>query len=129
MWIRKSDSEIQDFLDQKEQQKKSLKRPLIFGSVFGLLFLIGSTWGIRGRGFYITLQPVALRQETLTAVFFVFILIFGVSYYCRKNGVSFFAGEIFLRCDACRELSPPIDTYVCQCGGRLEPSEYYTWEE
>jgi hypothetical protein len=131
MWIRKSDSEIQVFLDQKELQKKSLKRPLIFGTVFGFLFFILTYFGFRGgtRGFYVFSQPFGLSQRTLSAGVFGFILFFGLAYYHQKKGSSFFSGEKFLRCDACHELSPTVGTNLCRCGGRLEPSEYYTWEE
>lgn len=132
MWIRKSDSEIKNLRERKERQKQSLKRPFIFGSAFGLLFMIATYFGFRGgtRGFYTFTHQTGFNSRTLYAGVFGFIIFFGLSFYHQRKGSAFLsAEEEYFRCDACKELSPVNPVNRCQCGGRLEPSEYYTWEE
>jgi hypothetical protein len=130
MWTRKSDHEIKNLLDQKEIQKKSLQRPIIFGIVCGLSFILLDYFGFRGgtRGFYLFSQQTGFSSRTLSGGTFGFMLCFGITYYYQRKGSSFLSEDKYFRCAACRELSPAADNQ-CQCGGRLEPSEYYTWEE
>ena len=69
MWVRKSDFEIKNLRDQKERQMKSLKRPLLIGSGFGLLFMIAVYFGFRGgtRGFYTFTHQTGFNSRTLYA--------------------------------------------------------------
>lgn len=132
MWIRKSDLEIKNLLDQKESQKKSLKRPIIFGVGCGLLFMIATYFGFRGRagGVYIFGAQNGFNSRTLSAGVFGFVLCFGLTFYNQRKGTTFLAAsDEYFRCDACKELSPVNPANTCRCGGRLEPADYYTWEE
>jgi hypothetical protein len=131
MWTRKSDIEIKNILAQKELQNKSLTRPVVIGSVCGLLFMTAVYFGLRGgtRGFYVFTHQNGFNLRTLLAGGFGFILFFGLSFYHQRKGSSLLSENKCLRCEACKELSPVEIKDVCQCGGKLEPSEYYTWEE
>ena len=132
MWIRKSDLEISNLRSQKELQKKSLKRPVIFGGVCGLLFMIATYFGFRGRagGVYIFGAQNGFNSRTLSAGVFGFVLCFGLTFYHQRKGSTFLSAEDeYLRCDSCTELAPVNPAKACRCGGRLEPSEYFTWEE
>jgi hypothetical protein len=131
MWIRKPDLEIKNLSDQKELRKKSLNRPLVIGTVFGLFFMLVEYFGFRGgmRGVYSFSAESGFSWRTLFVGFFGFIMFFALARYHQKKGWSFLSGDNFLRCAGCRELSPVNIENVCQCGGRLEPSEYYTWED
>ena len=131
MWTRKSALEIKNLLDQKEIQKKSLKRPIIVGTIFGLLFMIVTYFGFRGgaRGYYIFTHQTGFNLKTFYFGVVGFVVFFGLAFYHQRKGSSFLSEEKYLRCDACNELSPANAENECQCGGRLEPSEYYSWEE
>lgn len=132
MWIRKSDLEISNLLRHKESQKKSLKRPIIFGSSFGLLFMTATYFGFRGgaRGFYSFTHQTGFNSRTLYAGVCGFVLFFGLAFYHQRKGSKFLSAEDeYYRCNTCTELSQVNPSNRCQCGGRLEPSEHYTWEE
>ena len=132
MWIRKPDTEIKNLLDQKKAQQKSLKRPIIFGSVFGLLFMTAAYFGFRGgtRGFYSFTHQSGFNSRILMTGAFGFVLFFGLAFYHQKKGSKFLSAEDeYFRCDACTELLPVNPANTCRCGGRLEPADYYTWEE
>ena len=131
MWIRKSDLEIKNLLDQKEIQKKSLKRPFVVGMCFGLLCMIVTYFGFRGgaRGYYVFTHQTGFNLKTLYFGVFGFVVFFGLAFYHQRKGSSFLSENKCLRCDACKELSPVNAENKCQCGGTLEPSEYYSWGE
>ena len=131
IWTRKPDLEIENLLNQKELRNKSLKRPVIIGGIFGLLFLFLNYLGFRGgmRGFYLFSQSTGFGSRTLLAGVFGFVFCFGLAYYFQKKGSSFLSDDQYLRCHVCKELAPPNTEKMCHCGGRLEPSEYFTWEE
>lgn len=132
MWIRKSDLEISNLFRQKESQKKSLKRPIIFGSAFGLFAMLVTYFGFRGgmRGFYTFTHQTGFNSRTLFAGVFGFALFFGLAFYHQRKGSKFLsADDEYFRCDSCTELSPVNPANRCQCGGRLEPSDYFTWKE
>jgi hypothetical protein len=131
MWIRKSALEIETLLNQKETQKKSLKRPFIFGAFFGLAFILLDYFGFRGgtRGFYVFAQQNGFGLRTLFVGTFGFMLFFGLAYYHQRKGSPFLSDDKCFRCDSCRELSPTNAENLCPCGGSLESPEYYTWEE
>jgi hypothetical protein len=131
MWIRKSDFEIENLRKQQERQKKSLKRPFIFGSAFGLLFMILTYLGYRGgaRGVYILASPSGFNSRTVIAGAFGFAIFFGLTFYHQRKGSSFLAEETYHRCDTCTKLHPVNPAKTCPCGGRLEPADYYGWEE
>lgn len=131
MWTRKSDLEIVNFEKQQAVRRKSLTRPLIFGGGFGLLFMILTYFGYRGggRGVYVFASPNGFNSRTLYAGAFGFVMFFGLSFYYQRKGSSFLSEEKFYRCDSCTELAPLNPAKTCPCGGRLEPADYYSWEE
>jgi hypothetical protein len=132
MWTRISDIEIAYLHRRKELQKKRLKRPVLIGIVCGLLFMIATYFGFRGRagGVYVFGAQNGFNSRTLSAGVFGFVLFFGLTFYHQRKGSSFLsAGNEYFRCDACTELSPRNPANTCQCGGRLEPADYFTWEE
>ncbi len=133
MWIRKSNLGIQSLLAEKEIRNKSLKPPIILGTVFGLLFMAFHYFGFRGGslryGFAYT-SSIGFNGQTIFFGIFGFIFFFILAFYHQKKGWSFLSdGDNILRCNSCKELSRMNVQKLCQCGGRLEPSEFYTWEE
>ena len=133
MWIRKSNLEIQNLLTENEIKNKSLKCPIIFGSVFGILFMMFHYFGFRGGslryGFSYT-SATGFSGRTLFFGVFGFIFFFVLAVYHQKKGWSFLSdSDDILRCDSCKELSRINSEKLCQCGGNLETSTHYTWEE
>ena len=133
MWIRKSDLEIRNLLAEKEIKNKSLKRPIILGTVFGFLFMAFHYFGFRGgslRYSYAYTSVINFGWQTVFFGVFGFIFFFILAVYHQKKGWSFLSnGDNILRCESCKELFRLNIQKLCQCGGRLEPSEFYTWEE
>jgi uncharacterized membrane protein len=133
MWIRKSILEIQNILAEKEIKNKSLKRPIILGTIFGLLFMALHYFGFRGgslRYGYVYTPLIDFGWQTVFFGVSGFILFFILAVYHQKKGWSFLSdGDNILRCDSCRELSRMNTEKLCQCSGNLEPSEFYSWEE
>lgn len=133
MWIRKSDLEIQNLLAEKKIKNKSLKRPLILAGVCGLLTMAAHYFGFRGgslRFGYAYTSAVGFSWQTVSIGIFGFVFILMIALYHQRKGSSFFSdGDNILRCDSCLELSHTNAAMRCQCGGKLEPSEFYTWEE
>jgi hypothetical protein len=131
MWVRKPDNEVENVLVQKELKKKSLKLPIIFGMVFGLLFTVLYAVGLRGgfRGFYFFSQNTEFGFKTLLFGTFGFLLFFCLAVYHQRRGSTLFSNNNFVRCVICKELVQAKPENTCQCGGTLEPSEYYDWED
>lgn len=131
MWKRKSDSEIKNLLTQKEIQKKSLRRPVIFGIVFGTVFMLLQYIGLRGggRGFYIFSSNIGFSLKTIIFGLFGFIFFFVLAYYHQIKGWSFLSSDNCLLCPKCNQPSLENSESRCKCGGQLEPFEHFRWEE
>jgi hypothetical protein len=131
MWVRKSGNEVEEILVQKELKKKSLKLPIIFGTTFGLLFMLLYAGGLRGglRGFYFFSQNTGFGFKTLLFGTFGSLLFFCLAVHHQRRGSALFSNNNFVLCIGCRELVRVKSENTCQCGGILEPSEYYDWED
>lgn len=133
MWIRRSDLEIRQLLAEKETKKKSLKGPLLAGAGASLFAMIVYYLGYRGGslrlGVAYSTTP-GFNWDTLGAGVFVGTFTFLFSrYHQKKYGTLAQTNEHLQRCDICKEISPVNDAMRCECGGNLEPSDYFTWEE
>ena len=134
MWNRKSETEIQDYLDQEESKKKSPLRPFLFSLAITVFVVVLASLGIRGmsvRGNVLMMvDQGGLRLTTLLAGVFVFALLFVVMLYKQRRGGLFSpSGGDSLLCRDCKEPSHPSPSGRCQCGGQLEPFAFYTWDE
>ena len=130
MWIRRTDLEIAQFDKQQARKRKSLTRPMFWGAVWAGVALglqyIGFRGSLRG-GFAIasTSRPISLGF----AISF-FLIVTAFIYYRQRRGLKFFDSiDDALLCNHCFEPSSPNSRRICVCGGRLEPYEYYRWEE
>ena len=133
MWIRKSDLEIKNLITRKELKKKSLNRPIIVGTISGLLFMILTYLGFRGGSFragvFLFSNQTGFNFRTISAGIFGFILFFSISLYLQRRCSSMFSDNTYLRCDTCKEISHINPQNICPCGGKLELSEFYDWNE
>lgn len=131
MWIRKTDLEIKNLVAQKEIEKKSLRRPFMFGTIFGLLFMVVQYFGFRGdvRGYYVFSSEVGFSWKTVSLGIFGFTMFFLIALYRQRKGLSFLNDRSYFLCSRCQEPADFSPENKCRCGGKLEPSEYFSWEE
>jgi hypothetical protein len=133
MWIRKSELEIKEILRRREQKKKSLVRPIVIGIVFGLLFMLIYSLGYRGglsRGVVVFSSPTSLFDfKNIFAGVFGFGLFFGLAFYHQRRGFGFLSNEETLLCSSCYEPLSDNETKTCHCGGKLEPYDFFVWNE
>jgi len=137
MWIKKSDIEINEFLLLEARKRKRLIRPLLWASAWTSLLMGLNYLGFRGgtRGFYaFSAHPGFSRGASVVGIL-IFVVAFGLVYYRQRRGLTFFDDvNNSLLCGSCYEPSSPnINSLcinsLCECGGRLEPYEYYRWED
>lgn len=133
MWIRRNDQEIRQLLAEKENKKRSLKAPLFAGfgaSVFAMIvYYLGYRGGSLRLGFAYS-SAVGFTLRTVGAGIFVGLFTFFLSlYYQRRNGTLAMTNDHLRRCGSCKEISPVNPEMLCQCGGNLEPSEFFTWDD
>lgn len=133
MWVRKSEAEIQDFLAQKEANKKSLLRPFLFALVLTVVSLILYSFGYRGgsrqAGVVLVSNPGSLGIGSLFIAAFLFVFLFAIALYNqRRRSTVFFASDSLL-CRECKQPSHANPSLVCQCGGKLEPFACFSWIE
>lgn len=131
MWIKRSDLEIKQFLDKQERKTRSLLRPAVYGLLWGTMVTLLYSLGYRGgsRGFYIFAQPQALDLITLILAIGIGIVAFAMVLYRQRRGRTFFADTNDTRlCSQCWQPSSRPDN-ICDCGGQLDPYEYYSWVE
>jgi hypothetical protein len=129
MWTRKSDEAIKNLLQQKANERKSLRRPLILAFIFTAVFMILFSFGIRGTRAYVYLtSPTNLLElKNLFAGAFIFTLLFSLMYVHQRRGISLLGSDESYLCNECKEPYL-VNTNLCRCGGRLEPSDYFSWE-
>jgi hypothetical protein len=132
MWIRKSQAEIQSYLNEEEAKRKSLLRPLVFSFVLSVVVLILYQLGYRGgwlsRGMVLVSNPRGIDVRTVFTGVFFFAFFFALALYRQRRRTLYSAGDSLL----CRECTRPAHanpSAICQCGGRLEPFAYFTWSE
>ena len=132
MWVRKSEEEIQDYLNQQEAKRKSLLRPFLFSFIFTVIAIIIYSLGYRGgsftSGIYLFTSPSGLNKRMILAGTFLFVFLFTLALYRQRRGTSFWASDHFL-CRECTEPSSANPSMICQCGGRLEPFAFFNWTE
>jgi hypothetical protein len=133
VWTRRSDDEIQSVNEEKEAKRKSLTRPLYWAIpisiVCTLLYALGYRGGIT-RGVIIYSDPIALfSTKIFTLNIFCFSVLYVAMFVSQRRGSTFFSGDDLLLCGNCQEASHANLAMACPCGGRLEPFEYYRWDE
>ena len=133
MWIRKSEAEIQDYLEQQEARRKSLLRPFMFASALTVITLIIYSLGYRGgwfsRGVLLVANPSAPSLRILPVGIFFFVFFFAIALYNQRRRSSFFSASDSLLCQECKQPSTANPSMMCECGGKLEPFAYFTWVE
>ncbi len=78
MWIRKTDLEIKNFITQKELEKKSLHRPILFGTIFELLFIILFYFGFREGSLRTGFFSFQIKQDLTLKLY---LQAYSVSFY------------------------------------------------
>ena len=133
MWVRKSEDEIQDYLDQEEAKKKSLLRPFLFALALTVVTLILYSLGFRGgslrAGLVIVSNPSSLGLSTLLIGIFLFVCFFAMALYNQRRRSTLFSASDSLLCRECKQPSNANPSVMCQCGGKLEPFACFTWIE
>ena len=133
MWVRKSETEIEDYLAQQEARKKSLLRPFLFALALTVVSLViyslGYRGGLRKAGIVLVSNPGSLGISTLFIGIFLFVFFFAIALYNqRRRGTVFFASDSLL-CRECKQPSNANPSLVCECGGELEPFACFRWTE
>lgn len=133
MWIRKSKQEIDSIIVKQVRLDKSVVRPIIFGIVFGLVFMVLYAFAFRGitvrSGGYDFSSPGSFfAPNTIFAGAFGFFLFSGLAFYYQKRGSSLFSKEKSFVCVDCGKFTS-TESQNCGCGGKLEPSEFFTWND
>lgn len=131
MWIKRSDSEIAEFHALQKRKRTSLVRPILHGAIWGSLVMGAYYLGFRGggRGFYLIAQYSRFTLSTAIMGIFTFAVVAGLVYHYQKSGKTFFESHDTWLCSKCYEPGSTTPENICGCGGRLEPYEYYVWEE
>lgn len=134
MWIRKSEREIDTIIVKQARRDKSVVRPIIFGIVFGLVFMVLHAFGshgctVRSCVYDYSSPDNFFAPNTIFAGAFGFILFFGLAFYYQKRGSNIFSKEESFMCADCGKFTSTIESQNCDCGGKLESSEFFTWNE
>jgi hypothetical protein len=130
MWVRKSEAEIQQYFAQRDLKRKSLRRPFILASVLTAAVMLLYTLGWRGgfRSFLIfTTSPTPLGFKAVIMSAFLFIVFFSIAYYNQRRYGTLTPISDSLLCRECKQPAHPNPECRCQCGGRLEPFDYFDW--
>src|SRR5262245_37341496 len=133
MWVRRSDSEIQELLAEKEIKKRRLMPPILAGLGAGVFAMVVYYFGYRGGslrlGFAYT-TDVGFTSRTVGAGAFTGTILFIFCLFMqRRTGSLSVTNDHLKRCDTCKQISQENPEMRCSCGGTLEPSEYFTWED
>jgi hypothetical protein len=134
MWIRKSDEEIQAYVDEQKAKRESWLRPLLYALILTVICLALYSFGYRGGwlrgGVVLVSGPSSLSFANIFAGAFVFVFLFIILFYKQRSRpiLSYSASDQLL----CRECKQPANGNalgVCKCGGRLEPFAFFNWVE
>lgn len=130
MWIRKSDEAIKNLLEEKARRIKSPRRPLIAAFIITVICMILFSYGIRGSRAYVHFtSPTSLfGLKNLFTGAFVFTLLFSLMYFNQRRGNAIFSSDQSFLCNQCKEPYLVDTGNSCNCGGRLEPSDFFSWE-
>ena len=132
MWTRRTEQEIEAAKLADEAKRKSLLRPLYWALPMSIVCSLLFSFGYRGgatRGVILYSDPIPLLStKFFFGAIFSFSLLYVVVYLQQRRG-SKFVGDDILLCGNCQEPAHANPQRICSCGGRLEPFEYYTWDE
>ncbi len=133
MWIRKPEQEIQGFLDRQDAKQKSLLRPFMFALMLTMIGLILYSLGYRGGwlrgGLVVVSSPSGFGITIIFAGIFLFAIFFPFALYRQRRNRSSHAAHDILLCRECKQPSNANPAAVCQCGGKLEPFAFFSWNE
>jgi hypothetical protein len=123
MWIRRSDTEIEQL---KRRQRFSPLGALVIITfvMFLLLFLRHDSEPINWNIFVIVFL-------LCFALLYISHVLVG-RYLLPLPGASYGAPRRLIRnmiCTRCRTIQLEEDSRTCQCGGQLEPLDYWRWVE
>ena len=130
MWIRKSENEISELRQKNELEKKNLTRPAIFATVLTVISVILYYFGFRGRvGGFVVFSSNSPQLWTMLFIgAFVFTLVFVIALSHQRKGIKLLSDSAML-CKNCKDPSQVNIENLCQCGGTLEPFEFFEWQE
>jgi hydrogenase-4 membrane subunit HyfE len=127
MWVRKSEKEIQDYLDWAEAKKRSVLGPFLF-SLMTVIVIVGSALAYSAPGFVFINPSGRLNLLPVFAILLLFVGLFSLALYKqRKSTVLFYLANDTLLCRECKQPSAN-PSGQCKCGGQLEPFGFYSWE-
>ncbi len=134
MWIRKSEEEISVYLARKDVERKNIVRPLAFAAAFTAVAMLLFSFGLRGstRGFFLfSKRPESLNARTIFVGVFLFLMFGAIAIYRQRNyGRAFSDDDDFARCRECKETAHVnIDKVCSSCGGKQEPTAFFSWIE
>ena len=135
MWVRKSEAQIEHYLNQQEARRKSLLRPFLFAIGLTVVSLIMYSLGYRGGWLRVGIVIVSSPLDSPVGLvlpgvgLFIFFFAFFLYRQRRPRTVSHHASDSLL-CRGCKQPSLNTDpSGLCQCGGKLEPFAFYNWVE
>jgi hypothetical protein len=132
MWIRKSEAEIQNYIDRQEAKKKSLLRPFLFALMLTNIAIIAYSLGYRGgwlRGGIVVVSNGSIPGVGIVfAGLFLFAFFFAFALYRNRRTPAYSASDHLL-CRECKQPSSGNPSASCRCGGELEPFAFFSWVE
>lgn len=125
MWVRKSKQQI-----AKDRRRwLSFRGPLIW---FVVMFLLGTAKGLMGPTRSVTHWPSTWGQLLASsAVFAAFVaLAVYVLQIISKKQVRFLDDEVsIVFCGTCHRVKRRDNQNTCECGGKFEEFDNWTWIE
>jgi hypothetical protein len=112
MWVRKSETEIQQILAQREADKKNLIRPVLFAAAITIVVMLLYSLGFRGSTQRFIVQPAEdLNWRLIVAGLLVFTTVAGVAIHRqRKRGQFLGAMMRFCAVEIARNSTTSIKT-------------------
>ena len=129
MWIRKLDNAILLAQEKKAIDRRNLLRPLGFAILLTAISLVLYAVGYRGggRGFLVVSTAGVNGQRFVLLALGLFGLFFALAVYNQRRDGIFSSHADTLLCRECLNPGRSNPEGRCQCGGNLEPFEYFDW--
>jgi hypothetical protein len=118
MWVRKSEAAIQQSIETLNRRRKKLWPSLAMATTLNAVIIILYSLGIRSTA------PAKLGFRTAIMALILFLFFFVLSIYTQRRDGGLFANSSLL-CKECKEPCRSNQELRCNCGGHLEPFDYF----
>jgi len=129
MWVRKFEDALRLAQEKREIDRKRLLRPFVYACLFTAGSLVLYVRGYRGSilsFFVVSTTGVDDKRFPLIALG-LFGFFFALAVYRQRRDGRFSTQADTLLCRECMNPARSNPEGRCQCGGNLEPFEYFDW--